>query len=93
MITNAENFEEFTKQTEKLHSSQLQKLSTPFFMFLAGQDKIISNKAAQKFYQETSVVDRNLLIIEEANHEYIYEKDNVEMMTKDLVGLFNTYVS
>ena len=69
----------------------MSKIQTPFFLFLAGQDKIISNSAAKKFYSESGVKDKNLLIIEEATHEYMYERDSVELMSKDMVGLFNMY--
>ena len=54
-----------TKSGQKLEPT---KIKTPFMMILGGKDKIISNKAAEEFYNQVEIGDKALIKYDDLDH-------------------------
>jgi len=57
-----------------------------------GQEQTVSNKAAEEFFGKVPLTDKDIITYDDLDHFIIHDREYLPLITKDLVGWFNTHI-
>jgi esterase/lipase len=76
----------------KFRESEQDKVKTPFIMILSGKDQVVKNCYAKDFFDICPLGDKDVVTYEDADHFLMMDNEFFPLVTKDLIGWFNTHI-
>ena len=80
------------KAMKQFNEKVIDKVSTPFIMFLAGQDDIVCNRAARNFFENCQVEDKDVIEYDEMSHFCFQDGEYWPQLANDIVSWQNTHL-
>lgn len=79
---------------KRFREKEADNVTTPFIMILGGRDQIVDNRAAKEFFeiQSAKVQDKDIITYDDADHFICLDNEFMPLITKDLIGWFNTHL-
>ena len=82
----AQNVIATDKAIMRLHKEILPNVNTPFLLITGGRDTVICNETIQRFYDQSTVVDKDMIDYADADHAIIQDGEYWEGAILDCIG-------